>query len=104
MPERLTHLDPLGRARMVDVTPKEPSHRRAVARGRVHMQPETTALVARGSVGKGDVLNVSSLGFVGMFVRLEDELDVELPDDLFNGRTFTTVDDMVEVVAAAAGR
>ena len=59
MSERgLTHLDPLGRARMVDVTPKDPSHRRAVARGRVHMQPETTALVARGSVGKGDVLNV----------------------------------------------
>ena len=26
-----THLDPLGRARMVDVTPKEPTHRRAVA-------------------------------------------------------------------------
>jgi cyclic pyranopterin phosphate synthase len=44
---------------MVDVTPKDPSHRRAVARGRVHMQPETTALVARGSVGKGDVLNVA---------------------------------------------
>ncbi|MBO2450265.1 hypothetical protein J4573_24405 [Actinomadura barringtoniae] len=53
---------------------------------------------------KGDVLNVSSLGFVGMFVRLEDELDVELPDDLFNGRTFTTVDDMVAVVAEATGR
>ena len=32
----LTHLDPLGRARMVDVTPKEPTHRRAIARGRVH--------------------------------------------------------------------
>ena len=44
---------------MVDVTPKDPSHRRAVARGRVYMQPETTALVARGSVGKGDVLNVA---------------------------------------------
>ncbi|MCX6524109.1 MAG: cyclic pyranopterin monophosphate synthase MoaC, partial [Actinobacteria bacterium] len=28
----LTHLDPLGRARMVDVTPKEPTHRRAIAR------------------------------------------------------------------------
>src|SRR6188508_1906145 len=33
MPDRgLTHLDPLGRARMVDVTPKDPTHRRAVAR------------------------------------------------------------------------
>ena len=38
----LTHLDPLGRARMVDVTPKEPTHRRAVARCKVYMKPETT--------------------------------------------------------------
>jgi len=55
----LTHLDPLGRARMVDVTPKEPSHRRAVARGRVHMQAETASLVARGAITKGDVLAVA---------------------------------------------
>ena len=55
----LTHLDPLGRARMVDVTPKEPSHRRAVARARVHMQPDTTSLVAKGAVSKGDVLAVA---------------------------------------------
>ncbi|MGK2928227.1 MAG: cyclic pyranopterin monophosphate synthase MoaC, partial [Acidimicrobiales bacterium] len=42
MSERgLTHLDPLGRARMVDVTPKDPTHRRAVARGRVNMTPDT---------------------------------------------------------------
>ena len=44
----LTHLDPLGRARMVDVTPKEASHRRAIAKARVHMQTETASLVARG--------------------------------------------------------
>ena len=40
----LTHLDPLGRARMVDVTPKEPTIRRALARGRVVMNTETTSL------------------------------------------------------------
>ncbi len=55
----LTHLDPLGRARMVDVTPKEASHRRATARCRVFMQTETVALVARGAVTKGDVLAVA---------------------------------------------
>jgi cyclic pyranopterin monophosphate synthase len=56
---RLTHLDPLGRARMVDVTPKDPTYRRAVAKGRVYMQPDTTSLVARGAVAKGDVLAVA---------------------------------------------
>src|SRR6056297_1254036 len=54
-----THLDPLGRARMVDVTPKEPSHRRAIARARVHMSSETADAIARGAIGKGDVLAVA---------------------------------------------
>ncbi|MEW2376549.1 phosphopantetheine-binding protein [Micromonospora sp. NPDC047812] len=47
----------------------------------------------------GDLLRVNSLGFLGMLVRLEDELDVTLPDDIFAGRTFTTVADLVDVVA-----
>jgi cyclic pyranopterin phosphate synthase len=52
----LAHLDPLGSARMVDVTPKEPTHRRALARCRVIMLPETTAKVANNAITKGDVL------------------------------------------------
>jgi cyclic pyranopterin phosphate synthase len=54
-----THLDPLGRARMVDVTPKDPTHRRAVARCKVFMKPETTMAVANREVKKGDVLAVA---------------------------------------------
>lgn len=71
---RLTHIDPLGRARMVDVTPKEPSHRRAMARGRVHMDPETTALVARGAVSKGDVLAVARVAGIQAAKRTSDLL------------------------------
>ena len=55
----LTHLDPLGRARMVDVTPKDPSHRRAIARAKVFMSADTASAVARGAIGKGDVLAVA---------------------------------------------
>ena len=58
-PSEFTHLDPLGRARMVDVTAKEPSHRRAVARCRVHMEVETTSKIASGAITKGDVLAVA---------------------------------------------
>src|SRR6478672_4269455 len=54
-----THLDPLGRARMVDVTSKDATHRRAVARCRVNMDPDTAAKIASGAVSKGDVLAVS---------------------------------------------
>jgi len=54
-----THLDPLGRARMVDVTGKEPSHRRAVARCKVFMDSETASKIASGAINKGDVLAVA---------------------------------------------
>jgi cyclic pyranopterin phosphate synthase len=70
----LTHLDPLGRARMVDVTPKEASHRRAIARGRVLMQPETTSLVARGAITKGDVLAVARVAGIQAAKRTPDLL------------------------------
>jgi acyl carrier protein len=49
----------------------------------------------------GSLLRINSLGFLGMLVKLEDELDVTLPDDLFAGRKFTTVSDIVDVVSAA---
>ena len=70
----LTHLDPLGRARMVDVTPKEASHRRAIARGRVEMQPDTTSLVARGAITKGDVLAVARVAGIQAAKRTPDLL------------------------------
>ena len=44
---------------MVDVTPKEATHRRALARCKVMMKPETTSMVASNSLTKGDVLAVA---------------------------------------------
>ncbi|MCX7622578.1 MAG: cyclic pyranopterin monophosphate synthase MoaC [Thermomicrobium sp.] len=55
----LTHFDERGRARMVDVAAKLESHRVAVARGRVRMQPETLRLIVEGRAAKGDVLGVA---------------------------------------------
>ena len=54
MAGKLTHIDSDGRARMVDVTGKPASHRRAQAAGRVVMSQEALAL-ARSHGGKGDV-------------------------------------------------
>jgi cyclic pyranopterin phosphate synthase len=59
MASEFTHLDPLGRARMVDVSAKDPSHRRAVARCRVYMQADTASKIASGAISKGDVLAVA---------------------------------------------
>ena len=67
-----THLDPLGRARMVDVTPKEPTHRRAIARGRVTMTAETASAVAQGAIKKGDVLAVARVAGIQAAKRTAD--------------------------------
>jgi cyclic pyranopterin phosphate synthase len=68
----LTHLDPIGRARMVDVTPKEATHRRAIARCRVYMEPEVTSLIARGAMAKGDVLAVARVAGIQAAKRASD--------------------------------
>jgi cyclic pyranopterin phosphate synthase len=60
----LSHLDESGRARMVDVGAKPDSERVAVARGEVHMQPATLALLRAGALKKGDVLTVAQLAGV----------------------------------------
>lgn len=67
-----THLDPLGRARMVDVTPKDPTHRRAIARCRVYMSSETASRVARGAIAKGDVIAVARVAGIQAAKRTPD--------------------------------
>lgn len=52
----LTHLDPKGRARMVDVSAKTPSKRLALARAQVLMKPQTLSLLISGGLPKGDAL------------------------------------------------
>lgn len=56
-----THLDPDGRARMVDVTEKTPSVRAATARGFVRCAPAVVAALREGTVPKGDVLAVARI-------------------------------------------
>ena len=67
-----SHLDPLGRARMVDVTQKDPTARRAVARAKVFMKPETTAAIANREVKKGDVLAVARVAGIQAAKRTSD--------------------------------
>ena len=57
----LTHLDAQGRARMVDVSGKEESTRKAVAEGFIRMAPDTLAAIQAGTGPKGEVLQVARL-------------------------------------------
>jgi cyclic pyranopterin phosphate synthase len=45
--------------RMIDVTRKKETERRAVAKGRVRMKPTTLELIRRGALKKGDVMAVA---------------------------------------------
>ena len=57
----LSHVDGSGKARMVDVGPKDVTERRAVAEGTVRMSREAFDLVCRNSGPKGDVLTTAEL-------------------------------------------
>jgi cyclic pyranopterin phosphate synthase len=61
---RLTHVDRTGRPRMVDVSDKAVTARRAVAEALVTMSHETLSLVIDGATTKGDVLSVAELAGV----------------------------------------
>lgn len=57
----LTHFDAQGQAHMVDVGGKAPTHRIAVAEGRIVMKPETLEIIQKGTAKKGDVLGVARI-------------------------------------------
>ena len=61
---RLTHFDRGGRPRMVDVSEKPPTARRAVAEGFLALEQETISLIVDGGMSKGDVLTVAELAGV----------------------------------------
>ncbi len=57
----LTHFNEQGRARMVDVTQKAETVRRAEAECRICMRPATLDLIRTGGLPKGDVLAVAQV-------------------------------------------
>lgn len=63
---KLSHIDEKGEARMVDVSDKASTARRAIAEGFIAMQPETLALVETGEAKKGDVIGAARIaGIMG---------------------------------------
>jgi len=67
-----SHLDSDGKAKMVDISDKAPSHRVAVAWGRVKMRPETVALIQEGGIPKGDVFGVAKIAGIMAAKRTSD--------------------------------
>src|SRR5512144_29860 len=89
----LTHLDPTGRARMVDVGGKSATERWARARAVVRMTPAAAARVAAGDTPKGDVVAVARIAAIQAAKRTDELIPLCHPLPL------THVDPQVEVDA-----
>ena len=67
-----THFDESGASRMVDVSGKEVTKRRAVATGRILMQPTTRQMILDRKTAKGDVREVARLAGIMAAKRTAD--------------------------------
>jgi len=70
--KKLTHLDAAGRARMVDVSAKAVTLRRAVAQAEVAMRPTTLRAIAGGAIPKGDVLAAARIAGIQAAKRTDE--------------------------------
>jgi len=96
-PDRLTHVDESGAARMVDVSAKDVTSRQAVASGRVLVSPTVVALLRGEGVPKGDALGVARVAGIMAAKRTPDLVPLCHPLSISG----VTVDLLVEDDAVA---
>ena len=61
MTDKLNHFDSKGNALMVDVTEKNITERKAIAKGKIFVNDETYKRILDGNMTKGDVLGVARI-------------------------------------------
>ena len=102
MPEEspLTHIDETGAARMVDVSAKTVTARRAVAAGRVSTTAEVVALLHRHALPKGDALAIARIAGIMGAKRTPDLVPLCHPIGLHSVTVdLRVVDAAVEITA-----
>lgn len=92
----LTHLTREGHAHMVDVAQKDVTARRAVARARVSMSPETFMHLATGDTKKGDVLAAARIAGIQAAKKTSDLIP------LCHTVSLTRVEVTIELEASSA--
>ena len=101
----LSHVDALGRARMVDVGNKPDQCRVARASGRIRLSPETVKLVTANTMKKGDVLTVAEIAGVQAAKQTSALIPLCHPLQLTNIQVVAALDDEgVTVTGEAASR
>jgi len=77
--KKLTHIDAKGAARMVDVSAKATTDRRATARGKLLLSRETLDLIKTGRTPKGDVLAAARIAGIMAAKRTPDLIPLAHP-------------------------
>ena len=67
-----THFDSAGQAHMVNVGEKADTHRTAIARGKILMQPETLKKIRQGDAKKGDVIGIARIAAIQAAKKTSD--------------------------------
>ncbi|HUQ41382.1 MAG TPA: cyclic pyranopterin monophosphate synthase MoaC [Candidatus Limnocylindrales bacterium] len=75
----LTHIDAKGEARMVDVSSKTATDRRATARGKLMLSASTLRLIRSGETPKGDVLGAARIAGIMAAKRTPDLIPLAHP-------------------------
>jgi len=58
---KLSHIDEKGKAKMVDISAKEPTLRVAIAKCWIKLKPKTIKLIQENKIAKGEVLSVARI-------------------------------------------
>jgi cyclic pyranopterin phosphate synthase len=107
MQSPLTHLDDAGAARMVDVSAKDVTVRRAVAAGEVRTTPAVIDLLRRDALPKGDALAVARVAAIMGAKRTPDLVPLCHPIALHGVTVELTLSDdavRIEVATKTADR
>jgi len=102
---KFSHLDKKGKAKMIDVTAKEQTSRKAVAQGKVLMKRETLSLIERGKIPKGDVFVVAKIAGIMAAKKTSEMIPMCHPLELTGiDISFTKNTDLGEITIEATVR
>jgi len=99
---KLTHVNEAGEARMVDVSAKPISRRKARASGTIRLRPETLELIKSHQVQKGDVLATARTAAIAGAKRTSELVPLchNIPIDAIDVR-FDVRTDGIDITAEA---
>lgn len=101
--KKLTHVDAKGAARMVDVSSKAATDRRATARGKLLLSKATLDLVREGRTPKGDVLGAARIAGIMAAKRTPDLIPLCHPLPLTHASVELVIEDDGIAIEATVG-